>query len=57
MNDSLFSCIKCCAAIAAIAGIELFAIKKGKNGTTLRLVIATIAAIAGFTIAEILKAH
>jgi hypothetical protein len=57
MNDSLFSCIKCCTAIAAIAGIELFAIKKGKNGTTLRLVIGAIATIAGFTIAEILKSH
>jgi hypothetical protein len=57
MNDSIFSCIKCCTAIAAITGIELFAIKKGKNGTTLRIVIAAIAAIAGFTIAEILKAH
>ena len=57
MNDSIFSCIKCCTAIAAIAGIELFAIKKGKNGTTLRLVIGAIATIAGFTIAEILKSH
>lgn len=42
-------------AIAAITAIEIVALIKGKNGTMMRIVIIAIAALAGFSIAELVK--
>ena len=46
---------KICIAIVCLTALELFALHKGKNGTLLRIIIITIAGLAGFSIAELVR--
>lgn len=41
---------KACIAIAAIATVEIVALLTGHNGTMLRLSLAAIAGLGGFTL-------
>ena len=47
--------VKICIAIVALTTLELVALRKGKNGTLLRIIIIAIAGLAGFSIAELVK--
>jgi hypothetical protein len=55
MSTALLSLAKFTIAVIALTTLELYALSKGIDGTLLRIIIVTIAGLAGFSVSELFK--
>jgi hypothetical protein len=55
LTAAICDVIKICFACACITTLEVIALLRGRDGTMLRLSIAALAGLAGFSLAEFIK--